>query len=255
MLWLAAVVPRYDKIGIGYATHRQEDPRIAAVLWAALGDARSVVNVGAGAGSYEPPDRQVIAVEPSAVMLDQRGPHRVPGMLGRAECLPLAENSVDAAMAVLTVHHWPDQQAGLAELLRVARQRIVLLTLDPDISAQMWLMADYAPEIAALDYDLFPAPESIATQLGGGELQIVPVPADCRDGFLLAFWAHPERVLDPYARAATSGFARMPDKAVSRVTKQLRRDLDDGTWNARNGHLLRQHEYDAGLRLVTANIE
>lgn len=245
----------YDEIGSDYAVRRRQDPRIAAAVWTALGDARSVVNVGAGAGCYEPHERRVIAVEPSTVMLAQRPPHRAASVLGRAEQLPLENGSVDAAMAVLTLHHWSDQRAGLAELTRVARRRVVILTIDPAVSGRMWLMADYAPEIADLDHSLFPRPETIASQLDRGRVETVPVPAYCRDEFLLAFWAHPERVLDPHARAATSGFACLQHGAVNRAVTHLRRDLSDGTWDARHGHLRHLSEYDAGLRLVTSSSE
>jgi SAM-dependent methyltransferase len=243
----------YDAIGIGYAQRRREDSRIAAPLWAALGGARSVVNVGAGTGSYEPLDRHVIPVEPSAVMLAQRPATHAPAIIGRAEDLPLADKSVDAAMVVLSLHHWEDQQAGLKELVRVTRDRIVILTIDPVVSGRMWLMADYLVEVAALDHEILPSPSEIAAQLGG-RVDVVPVPADCTDAFLLAFWAHPERVLDAGARAATSGFARMPDHVVRRVVADVERDLAKGTWDRRYGYLRRLREFDAGLRIVTSRL-
>ena len=244
---------RYDSIGTGYTRRRREDPRIAQRLWAALGDAQSVVNVGAGAGSYEPLNRHLVAVEPSPVMIAQRPSHRVPGVLGCAEQLPLADQSVDAAMSVLSLHHWHDKQAGLDELLRVARRRIVILTIDPVISGQMWLMAGYLPEVAALDHRTQIPPDDIAGRLGG-HVEVVKVPADCRDGFLLAFWAHPEWVLDNDARAATSGFARMPPSVVDRVVSAVDGDLASGTWDMRWGYLRTLSEFDAGLRLVVAEV-
>jgi SAM-dependent methyltransferase len=243
----------YDSIGVGYAARRREDPRIAAVLWAALGDARSVVNVGAGTGSYEPPDREVIPVEPSAVMLAQRPAHRAPAVLGVAENLPLADKSVDAAMTVLSIHHWQDQAAGLAELVRVARNRVVILTIDPVVSGSMWLIADYLPEVAALDNATFPDPADVAARLGG-RVETVLVPADCSDGFLLSFWAHPDRVLEPDARATTSAFARMPDAVVRRAVTHLERDLADGSWDRRHEHLRRLPSFDAGLRLILSEL-
>lgn len=244
---------RYDQIGAGYATTRREDPRIAARIHAALGDARTVVNVGAGAGSYEPRDRQVIAVEPSEVMAAQRPPELSRAMLAEAYPLPLADGSVDAAMAVLSVHHWDSQQErGVRELRRVARGAVVILTYDPRVSAHMWLMASYLPEVAALDRRIFPLPEQLAQWLGAGTvIETVPIARDTPDWTLGSFWAHPERVLDAQARAGTSGFARMPAEIVARVVEAVRRDLEDGTWDARHGHLRDLAEYDAGLRLVT----
>jgi SAM-dependent methyltransferase len=245
---------RYDRIGVGYARKRREDPRLAQRIWAALGDARSVVNVGAGAGSYEPPDRHVIAIEPSAVMISQRGPDRVPAVQASAEALPLVDDGVDAAMAIITIHHWSDPQRGVRELRRVARGPVVLVTFDPRVSGAMWLMADYLHEVRALDDEIFPWPEHVAEWLGG-DVAIEPllIAADTPDWTLGSFWAHPERVLDADARAATSGFARMPAEVVDRVVADVERDLADGTWDARHGHLRSLTEYDAGLRLIVGS--
>jgi SAM-dependent methyltransferase len=243
---------RYDRIGRDYSRLRREDPRLARPILAALGDARSVVNVGAGAGSYEPCDRHVIAVEPSAVMSAQRH-GRVPAIRASAGALPLHDDSVDAAMAVLTVHHWDDEQrAGIAELRRVARGPVVIMTFDPTVSARMWLM-DYLPEVAALDHRIFPAPAKLARWLGGRvDIRVLPVPRDCSDRMLGAFWAHPEWVLDPASRAATSGFARQPRPVVERVVAAVADDLRTGRWHARHGHLLEHQASDVGLRLVVA---
>src|SRR5918911_932869 len=222
---------RYDAIGAGYATTRREDPRIAALIHAALGDARTVVNVGAGAGSYEPRDRHVIAVEPSEVMIAQRDPAAPPAIQGGAYPLPFEDGSVDAAMAVLTVHHWDaDQERGVREMRRVARGPVVILTFDAEVSARMWLIADYLPEVAELDRRTCPPPETLARWLGGEvEIQEVPIARDTPDWMLGSFWAHPERVLDPHARDATSGFARMPAEVVERVVRAVERDLRDRT--------------------------
>lgn len=243
---------RYDAIGATYARTRREDPRIAARLAAALGDARTVVNVGAGAGSYEPPDRYVLAIEPSAIMIAQRGPGRVPAILASAAALPLVDDAVDAAMAVLTIHHWDDaREAGVRELRRVARGPVAILTYDAVVSGGMWLMRDYLPEVAALDHEIFPPSERVAAWLGG-EVAIseVALHRDTPDWMLGSFWAHPERVLDPVARASTSGFARMPPAVVERVVADVERDLADGTWDARNGHLRELDELDVGVRLI-----
>lgn len=245
---------RYDAIGAGYARYRREDPRIRARLEAALGDAKTVVNVGAGAGSYEPTERQVLAVEPSDVMAAQRPASAAPSLRASAGDLPLRDRSFDAAMAVLSLHHWDRmQERGVRELRRVARGPVVILTIDPRVSGAMWLMADYLPEVAALDHRIFPLPETVARWLGGDvRVETVPVHRDTPDWTLLSFWAHPERVLDAGARAATSGFARMPADVVERVVSAVERDLADGTWEGRYGALRSLEEHDAGLRLIVA---
>lgn len=244
--------PRYDSIGHGYTVTRREDPRFARLIRAALGDARWVVNVGAGAGSYEPRDRYVVAIEPSDVMAGQRPPELAPALRGHARDLPLRDASVDAAMAILSIHHWDDyQEQGVRELRRVARGPVVLLTCDAGVSSRMWLMSDYLPEVAALDRQIFPTMEQLSDWLGGEtRVEVVPIPRDTCDWMLMSFWAHPERVLDPLARSATSGFARMPPEIVTRSVEAVRRDLMDGTWESRYRELRELDEYDAGLRLV-----
>jgi SAM-dependent methyltransferase len=248
------VSERYEAIGRSYAGTRREDPRIARRIQEALGDARSVVNVGAGAGSYEPHDRHVIAVEPSDVMAAQRSPELVPAIRAAADDLPLREDSVDASMAILTLHHWDSaQERGVRERRRVARDRVVILTYDARVSARMWLVADYLREVAELDLRIFPTPEALAGWLGGDvDVQPLPLPRDTSDWMLGSFWAHPERVLDEQARANTSGFARMRPEVVERVVAALRRDLEDGSWDERHGELRELDEYDVGLRLITA---
>ena len=245
---------RYDAIGAEYAVTRREDPRIAAMIHAALGEARTVANVGAGAGSYEPRDREVIAIEPSEVMIAQRDPSLPPAIRGGAYPLPLEDRSVDGAMAILTIHHWDeDRERGVREMRRVARGPVVILTFDAAVSAGMWLIADYLPEVAELDRRTCPAPETLARWLRGDvEIRAVTISRDTPDWSLGSFWAHPERVLDARARSATSGFARMPPEVVDRVVEAVGRDLRDGTWDARHGHLRELEEYDAGLRLVVA---
>lgn len=245
---------RYDTIGLGYAHTRREDQRLVSRITEALGDAGSVVNVGAGAGSYEPRDRHVVAIEPSKVMAAQRGPDRVPAIRASAGSLPLHDDSVDGAMAVLSVHHWDqDRMRGVRELRRVARGPIVILTLDPRISGQMWLMRDYLPEVAELDSATFPSPEEIVDWLdGAAEVEVVPVARDTPDWTLVSFWGHPERLLDPAARAATSGLARTDPRAVDRAVAALSDDLRSGEWRRRNGELDQLDEFDVGMRLIVA---
>ncbi|HSO38623.1 MAG TPA: methyltransferase domain-containing protein [Labilithrix sp.] len=245
---------RYEEIGVDYALTRREDPALAARIHGALGAAKTVVNVGAGTGSYEPRDRYVIAVEPSDVMAAQRATDRVPAIRASAGELPLRDGSVEAAMAIVTIHHWDaERERGVRELRRVARGPVVILTYDARVSEQMWLLRDYLVEVAELDRTIFPAPETIVGWLGGvATIEPVPLARDARDWMLGSFWAHPERVLDPKARAATSGFARMKPSVVDRVVADVQRDLADGTWDRRYGSLRHQEEADVGLRLIVA---
>jgi len=247
-------VARYDTIGHGYSHTRREDPRFRAQIHAALANARTVVNVGAGTGAYEPRDRHVIAIEPSDVMAAQRSRDLAPAIRASAGSIPLRDRSVDAAMAVLSVHHWDEErEKGVRELRRVARGAVVILTYDATISGEMWLMADYLPEVAALDLRIFPPPEQLAECLGGDvRIDTVPIPRDTPDWMLGSFWAHPERVLDANARAATSGFARMPTHVVDRAVSEVSRDLASGRWDDRYGHLRSLDALDVGLRLVVA---
>lgn len=247
---------RYDDIGHGYSAYRRADPRIASAVISALGDARTVVNVGAGTGSYEPTDRPVIPVEPSTAMALQRDHALPPAVLGVAESLPLADGTADAAMAMMTMHHWSDVSRGLAELKRVARRRVVVMTIDADVQEGMWLFAEYVPEIAERDRREFPPIDQVVSILGGQTtVTPLPVPHDCLDGFGLAFWSRPETVLDPGARAATSGFARMDKDREAAAVARLADDLRSGLWEARHGHLRHLSELDVGLRLITTELD
>lgn len=243
---------RYDSIGAGYALTRREDPRLAQRILEALGAAKSIVNVGAGTGSYEPSDRYVLAIEPSDVMAAQRLPHLAPALRAEAHCLPLRDQSVDAGMTVLSLHHWDDrQEEGVRELRRVARGPVVIVTYEPAVCREMWLFKEYLPEVAELEGRVTPSTAQLVTWLGGRtHVDTIPVPRDTPDWTLMSFWAHPERVLDASARNATSGFARMPVDVVGRVVAAVQRDLEDGRWDHRHGHLRRLNEYDAGLRLM-----
>jgi SAM-dependent methyltransferase len=241
---------RYELIGGTYASTRRTDPRIAARIEAALGDARTIVNVGAGAGSYEPAGREVIPIEPSPTMAAQRPASLPQAVIARAEALPLADDSADAAMAIITLHHWDDVAAGIREMRRVARERVVILTLDPNVMARSWLR-DYAPELRRFDSE-FPSVEQIAAALGGAAISEIPSPSDCVDLFIETMLGRPELLLDPEIRANCSGFARMDDAAEARAVELLRADLDSGEWDSRHGHLRSMAEHDGGLRLLVA---
>jgi SAM-dependent methyltransferase len=246
--------PVYDRIGSRYATTRRPDPRIAAAIAAALGDARTVVNVGAGAGAYEPADRTVVAVEPSWTMIAQRPPRAAPCTQGAAEQLPFRDRSLDASLGVLTTHHWADRAAGLGELRRVARRRVVLLTWDPDGSGDFWLTAEYLPEIMDLDRPRFPPVATLEGSLGPTRIIPVAVPHDCQDGFLGAFWRRPEAYLDPDVRNGISAFAQMAPEHVRRGLARLADDLRSGRWEARHGALRGRDSLDVGYRLVVAEL-
>jgi SAM-dependent methyltransferase len=241
--------PTYDTIGRVYARHRRPDHRVSAQVRAALGPARSVVDVGAGTGSYEPSDLAVVAVEPSAVMVAQRRPGSAPVVHAVAERLPFPDGSFDAALAVLTIHHWTDALAGLREMRRVASAAVVL-TFDADVHERFWLFTDYVPETCALALARPPSPEVVADVLGADVVETVPVPADCVDGFNVAYWCRPERYLEPEVRACMSGLAMLPEPLVAQRMERLRADIADGSWHARHGHLARRDSYDGGFRLV-----
>jgi len=220
----------YDAIGVGYGRYRRPDPRIAAAIADALGAAESVLNVGAGAGSYEPRDRTVVAVEPSRAMIRQRPAGSAPVVQASATHLPFGDAAFAATLAVLTLHHWPDRSRGLAELSRVTRQRVVILTWDPAVSG-FWLLDDYFPEIGVIDRPIFPAIDELERALGSVECRPLLIPHDCTDGFLGAYWRRPEAYLDPGVRGAISTFSKIGD--VEPGVARLRRDLDDGTWWSR----------------------
>lgn len=244
--------PAYDRMGLNYSEVRRADPRIEAAIRSALGDAKTVLNVGAGAGSYEPTDREVVAVEPSPVMADQRLPQLAPAIQGVAEALPLQDKSVDATMGVFTMQHWDDVDRGLAEVLRVTRDRIVLMTLDVDATSEMWLLRDYFPEIDEVNRRDFPSIERLETLLPNVEVEVLPVPSDCTDGFCIALWSRPEAFLDPHVRRASSIWHLLPEEVIDRALIDLRRDLESGEWDRRHGHLRTRESLDVGVRLVVA---
>jgi SAM-dependent methyltransferase len=240
----------YDSIGATYSITRRTEPRIAAQVWAALGDARTVLNVGAGTGSYEPSDRDVTAVEPSAVMRAQRPEAGAPCVAASAEALPFEDQSFDAAMAFATVHHWPDPLAGVREMQRVAR-RVVVFTCDTTEEAwrrRFWLTRDYLPEVAASSIGL-------ATELAsaiGARMEPVLVPWDCADGFFEAYWRRPEAYLDEDVRRGISMWSAVGSDAEQRAVRRLRDDLASGRWADRNRDLLDLEAAELGLRLLIA---
>jgi len=238
-------VTSYDQIAGSYAAARRADPRIAAALAAALADARTVLNVGAGAGSYEPRGPLVVALDPSSAMLARRPPAAGPAVRGSAVALPFAAAAFDACLAVLTLHHWPDWRRGLDELRRVSRRRVVLLTWDP--SGAFWL-DDYLPELASLDRRLFPPVEDLRQGFRASSISALAIPHDCSDGFLGAYWRRPEAYLDPRVRLAISSFSKVGD--VEAPLGRLRDDLASGAWDRRHGHLRSLAELDVGYRLV-----
>jgi SAM-dependent methyltransferase len=244
----------YDWIGLGYSAVRQPEPRIAARLDATLGNARTVLNVGAGTGSYEPRDRAVTAVEPSVEMIAQRPPDSAPVVEGIAESLPFDDGSFDAAMALITVHHWSDVNAGLAEMVRVARQRVIVLTFDPTPAEELWLVRDYFP--GALEYhaSAMPPIAELTAALPNAAVETVPVPSKCADGFFIGIWDRPEMHLDPDVRRASSCWHQMPPAEIERGLARLSADLESGTWDARHGNLRELAELDVGLRLVTSTL-
>ena len=242
----------YDKIGTAYTTTRRPDPRIGAQVSAALTGCRSVINVGAGAGSYEPP-QTLLAVEPSQVMIRQRPAGAAYAVQATAEALPVADGAADAAMAVLTVHHWTSLEAGIAELRRIARRRIVVLTWDPRMTLRFWLLAGYLPEAAAFDDARAVPLEHLAGLLGGSRIEPVLVPHDCTDGFAGAYWRRPEAYLDPAIRAGISVLAQPGEDILRSGLRQLAEDLESGRWYERHSDLLRLKSLDLGYRLLIAD--
>jgi hypothetical protein len=239
----------YEKHGRTYTRFRQPDPRIAERIRRALGDARTVVNVGAGAGSYEPRDRWVLAVEPSATMRAQRPVDAPPAIAARAEALPLDDDAVDAAMACVTIHHWESAEAGLAELRRVARGPVVVFTFELDY-LPAWQL-EYLREGVAKERPRFPAIEEVAAALGGRtRVERIPTPGDCTDGFFEAFWRRPEALLDPEVRGAQSVWALLEPGVEQRIAERLTTALDSGRWDAEHGYLREQQELQGALRLV-----
>lgn len=243
----------YDKQGLGYSRFRGTDPKIAARLWARLEGCRRILNIGAGTGNYEPPDRatRVIAVEPSEVMIRQRPIGAAPCVRALAERLPFPEAAFDGAYGVLTMHHWSNLEAGLAELRRTVRGPIVFLTWDPEARDDFWLTRDYIPEVRAFDLARFPKRARVEAALGGIplEAETVPIPRNCADGFKASYWARPEAYLDAGVRRSISGISQIEPAAVDRGISKLAADLASGEWHRRNAHLDALDEADLCYRL------
>jgi SAM-dependent methyltransferase len=242
----------YERHGITYSRHRRADPRIAARIHDALGDARTVVNVGAGTGSYEPRDRWVLAVEPSATMRAQRPAEAAPAIAARAEALPLDDGAVDAAMACVTIHHWEPPDAGLAEMRRVARGPVVIFTFELE-HLPAW-QKQFLREGLIVERPRFPPLKEIAAALGGRtRIERIPTPADCLDGFFEAFWCRPEALLDSAVRSAQSMWALLEPGVEQHMVERLGEALDSGAWDAEHGHLREQDQLDGALRLVVSH--
>jgi SAM-dependent methyltransferase len=243
----------YDAGGHTYTSHRQPDPHIAAMIVERLGDARTVVNVGAGAGSYEPNDRYVVAVEPSRVMRAQRPPEAAPAIIANAQTLPFDDNAFDAAMAIATIHQWGEgSTAGLHELRRVASGPIVIMTFDDTVLRDFWI-TDYVPEFLLAERSRLQPIEWVCEQLGGRcTVDVVPIPIDCTDGFMEAFYARPEMFLDESVRRAQSAWGFVGPGVEERFDTQLRADLASGAWDRRYGYLREQATFNGTPRIITA---
>ncbi len=242
----------YGAIGRDYSSYRQPDPVISDVIENALGSARTVLNVGAGAGSYEPSDREVTAVEPSASMRSQRPQSLVVAIDAVAEALPFPDGHFDASMTTFSVHQWTCLDDGLKEMRRVTRGPVIVLSCDPDLVQRFWLN-DYAPDVLGAEARRYPSLKHMTTVLGGqGDILPVPIPLTCRDGFNEAYYGRPERLLESAARLACSAWSFVSDATALRYVDDLRRDLNAGNWDRKHGHRRTQPEFDGSLRLVVS---
>jgi SAM-dependent methyltransferase len=242
----------YDRIGQRYSSRRHADPRWARTIRAAIGDATTILNIGAGAGSYEPPDLDVVALDPSITMLTQRPRVAPPCVAASAEAIPFRDEQFDASTCVLTIHHWLDWRRGLAEVKRVTRRRIIVVTADVFREDMTFWLKDYFAEIDAWDRTHVQRIDDVLAELWPARVEVLPVPADCTDGFCGAYWRRPAAYLDPEVRAGVSGFNLIPTEAVDRGVRNLRIDLDTGRWHERYGRLLDKDQIDIGYRLIVA---
>ena len=244
----------YDQFGHQYSGQRRTEPRIATYIQRALGDAETVLNVGAGTGSYEPDDRYVVAVEPSIAMRTQRiNNKKAPAVIGTADTLPFDNQSFDASTAFLTVHHWPDMKKGLQELRRVTRSQVIIMTFDPDALDKFW-NAEYFSEVIDVEKQRYPSIDFLTDALGGNcEVQEIPVPLDCVDGFQEAYYGRPEAFLSKNVRKAQSAWGFIQEEEQERIIKRLAEDLQSGQWDSKYGYFRSQSEFTCALRLVIAH--
>jgi SAM-dependent methyltransferase len=244
----------YDKLGQKYSGHRQTDPRIADYVYKELKDAKTILNVGAGAGSYEPTNKYVVAVEPSIVMRSQRIQNgKTPAINAKADCLPFDDNSFDASMAMITVHHWPDIDKGLKELRRVTKEKVLIMTFDPGHLDDFW-NAEYFPEVIEVEKARYPTIGFINESLGGNcEVISIPIPLDCKDGFQEAFYGRPEAFLEKQIRLSQSAWGFISDDKQEEIVSCLKTDLENGNWDKKYGHFRTQEFFTCALRLIVSN--
>ena len=243
----------YDRLGQKYACHRQTDPRIAQYVYRELSDAKTVLNIGAGAGSYEPPDKYLVAVEPSITMRQQRiDNNKVPAINAKADNLPFDDNSFDASMAMVTIHHWKDIDKGLKELRRVTKHQVVIMTFDPEQLDMFW-NAEYFPEVIEVEKRRYPSIDFIKNSLGGHSKVIsIPIPLDCKDGFQEAFYGRPEAFLEKEVRLAQSAWGFIPEVKQEEIIKRLKTDLENGSWDNKYGHFRTQDFFTCALKLIVS---
>lgn len=244
----------YDQSGQKYSKHRQTEPEIEARIKKVLGDAKTVLNVGAGAGSYEPIDRYVVAVEPSAEMRKQRlENNKIPAINAKGETLPFDDAAFDVAMAMITIHHWPNMEKGIKELCRLAKQKVIIMTFDPDALDTFW-NANYFPELIEVEKARYPTIDFIVKALNGNcEVINIPIPLNCKDGFQEAFYGRPEGFLKKEVRLAQSAWGFLSDELQEQLVKRLAIDLQSGAWDKKYGHLRTQASFEGALRLVVLN--
>jgi SAM-dependent methyltransferase len=245
----------YDNNGQQYSGQRKTEPAIASYIGKALGNAKTVLNVGAGAGSYEPEDRYVVSVEPSAVMRNQRIANgKTPAINAFGDQLPFDDHAFDAVTAFVTLHHWPDMKKGLLELKRVAREKVIVMTFDPQALDRFW-NAEYFPEIIDVERQRYPTIPFITDALEADcEVWEIPVPLHCADGFQEAFYGRPEAFLDEKVRKAQSAWGFISDEQQRTIVKRLADDLASGEWDRKYGFYRTQPEFTCALRLVIGKL-
>ena len=244
----------YDKHGQKYSRQRKTDPRIANYIHNALGNSKTVINIGAGAGSYEPEDRYVVAIEPSSTMRNQRLANgKIPAINAKADSLPFDDETFDSAMAIVTVHHWPDIEKGLKEIRRVTRNQIVIMTFDPEALDDFWNV-NYFPELIEIERRRYPTIDRLQKALGeNSEVIKIPIPLDCIDGFQEAYYGRPEAFLEKEVRMAQSAWGFLSSELESRYISNLNDDLLSGEWDKRYGQYRTQPTFTGTLRLIVSH--